>query len=63
MAASLGVSWSNELVVGQSPVGTNVRTEAEDMDNFTFLSLSLWLYSPLDLGLLQIYLTLLKGGL
>jgi hypothetical protein len=23
-------SWSNELVVGQSPAGMNVRTEAED---------------------------------
>jgi hypothetical protein len=31
MAASLGVSWSNELVVGQLPARKNVSTEAEDL--------------------------------
>jgi hypothetical protein len=31
MAARLGVSWSSELVVGQSPVGKNVATEIENI--------------------------------
>jgi hypothetical protein len=31
IAASLGVSGSNELVVGQSPARKNVSMEAEDI--------------------------------
>jgi hypothetical protein len=31
MAASLGVSRSNDLVVGQSPAGKNVSTETQDI--------------------------------
>jgi hypothetical protein len=31
MVASLRVTWSNELVVGQSPAAKNVSMEAEDI--------------------------------
>jgi hypothetical protein len=31
MVASLGVAWSNEWAVGQSPAGKNAGTEAEDI--------------------------------
>jgi hypothetical protein len=31
MAERLEVSWSNELVVEQSPAGKNMSTEAEDI--------------------------------